>query len=55
MDFEELKFWFEVVQRTAIPTDGDLLTSDEKTALARSCRMLALIAQNVADKVVERL
>ncbi|MEI8633657.1 hypothetical protein P4S72_19385 [Vibrio sp. PP-XX7] len=50
-DLEELKFWFEVVQRTAIPADGNLLTPEEKAALAQSCRVLAQTAQLVADKV----
>lgn len=54
MDFEELKFWFNVVLRSTVPADGNLLTTEEKTALAHSCRVLALIAQNVADEVIEQ-
>jgi len=51
MDFEELNFWFEVVQRASIPEDGNILTSEEKAALVQSCLVLAQIAQRIADKV----
>ncbi|SHO56800.1 hypothetical protein VQ7734_02569 [Vibrio quintilis] len=54
MDFEELKFWFEVVLRSAVPADGKILTAEEKAALAQSCRVLAQTAQYVADKVTEQ-
>jgi hypothetical protein len=55
MDFEELKFWLEVVQRAAIPADGNRLTQEEKAALIQSCRVLAQTAQHIADKVEERI
>ncbi|MBU2898964.1 hypothetical protein [Vibrio hepatarius] len=50
-DLNELKRWVEIVQRSAIPSDGDQLTTNEKEALAQCCRILAQTAQLIADKV----
>ena len=50
-DLNELKRWAEIVQRSAIPSDGDQLTTNEKEALAQCCRILAQTAQLIADKV----
>ncbi|CAM3609714.1 hypothetical protein VA7868_03559 [Vibrio aerogenes CECT 7868] len=51
MDLEELTFWFEVVQRTSVPDNGNQLTSEEKAALVQSCQVLAQIAQLFADQI----
>jgi len=48
---EELKLWYEVVQRTSIPLSGERLSENEKLALAQSCRILAQIAILLADKM----
>ncbi|MDA0116510.1 hypothetical protein OH455_00415 [Vibrio sp. T11.5] len=50
-DIDELKRWVEIVQRSAIPAQGEELTADERAALAQSCRVLAQTAQLIAEKI----
>ncbi|MFY2508742.1 hypothetical protein ACN3E9_10735 [Vibrio pectenicida] len=50
-DLNELKRWVEIVQKSAVPSNGEQLTTNEKEALAQCCRILAQTAELIADKV----
>ncbi|MGF1883969.1 hypothetical protein [Vibrio splendidus] len=48
---QELKFWVDVIEQTAIPVDGECLTPAEQVALLQTCRVLAQTANYAADQM----
>ena len=48
---QELKFWVDVIEKAAIPANGERLTRDEQAALSQTYRGLAQTALYAADKM----